>query len=164
MSRKTLTSIKFLAIIVSTFICIAAAYFLVSNIFGGQLANASNGITLSAWKAKFLNVAIFAGALTGVCSLVWFILSNFVFKVQYATGGGQRTIWAALAFLALVISVAIPMLYPARVGIQINAPVIALFVLFFALINYWLITIFATPLSFKYTPVGAQIFLSHGRK
>ncbi len=164
MSRQTFSIIKFLAIIVTTFICIAATYFLVSNIFGGQLANASNGITLSAWKDKYLDVVILTGALTCVCSLAWFILSTFIFKVRYSTGGGQRTIWAALAFLAVVISVAVPMLYPARVGIQLNAPVIAIFVIFFALINYWLITIFATPVSFKYTPVGASIFLSRGRK
>ena len=163
-NRKTATIIKFFAIIVATLICIAATYFLASNIFGGQLANASNGITLTAWKDKYLNVVLLTGALTGVCALVWFLLSSFVFKVQYATGGGQRTIWAVLALLAAIISVVVPMLYPARVGIQINAPVIAMFVIFFVVINYWLVTIFATPLSFKYTPVGAQLFLSRGGK
>ena len=164
MDRKTLTAVKFLGIIAATLICIALAYFSVSNIFGGQLANLSNGITLPAWKEKYLTVVILTGALTGVCSLIWFILSTFVFKVEYSYGGGKRTIWAALALFALIISLAVPMIYPARLAIQLNAPVIAMFVFFFALLNYWLTTIFTTPLSFKYTPVGAKFFLSRGRK
>lgn len=164
MDRTTRTVVKFLAIIAATLVCIALAYFLVSNIFGGQLANASNGITLSAWKEKYLNVVIMAGALTGVCSLIWFILSNFIFKVEYPYGGGKRTVWATLALIALVISIAVPMFYPARVAIQLNAPVVAIFAVLFALVNYWLITIFATPLAFKYTPVGAKLFLSPSRK
>lgn len=164
MDRKTLTTVKFLGIIVATLICIALAYFSVSNIFGGQLANSSNGISLPAWKDKYFSVVILTGALTGICSLIWFILSTFVFKVEYSYGGGKRTIWATLALAALVISVAVPMIYPARLAIQLNAPVIALFAIFFALMNYWLTTIFVTPLSFKYTPVGAKLFLRRGRK
>ena len=46
----------------------------------------------------------------------------------------------------------------------LNAPVVAIFAVLFALVNYWLITIFATPLAFKYTPVGAKLFLSPSRK
>lgn len=164
MNRTTRTVIRFLAIIIATFVCIALAYFSVSSLFGGQLANASGGITRQAWEDKYISVVIMTGTLTGICSLIWFVLSTFVFKVEYAQGVGKRTVWVILAFVALVISIAVPMVYSTYISIHLNLLTIALFVIFFACINYWLTTIFATPLAFKYTPIGAKTFLSHGRK
>ncbi len=158
--RRTQAILKVLIIFVATFICIALAYFIISNIFGGKLATASNGITLTAWKAKYLNIVILTGALTGLCSLIWFILTSLVFKVEYSMGTGKRTAWAALGFIAVVISIAVPILYSNTLNIQVNGIVVGAFVFLFAMINYWLVTIFATPLSFKYTPIGAQFLLS----
>ena len=48
--------------------------------------------------------------------------------------------------------------YSAMLGIQINIVIIVLFVIFFTVISYWLMSIFITPKPFKYTPVGAQLF------
>ena len=162
--RKTRAMIKCLVIVAATFVCIAMAYFIISNAIGGRLATASNGITLSAWKAKYLNKVILTGVLSGLCSFIWFILTMLVFKVEYAVGMGKRTMWAILAFATVVISIAVPMIYSVYLGIQVNSIVIASFVFFFTIINYWLVTIFTTPVSFKYTPVGAQLFLLRAKK
>ena len=158
--RKTRNVIKFLCIIVAAFICMALTYLIVSNIFGGRLANASNGITLSVWKEKFLALVLMAGGLTAFCSALWFFFTTFVFKVESAYGAGKRTIWCALAFFAVVISIAVPLFYSKSLNIQVNAMVVSLFIFFSAVLNYWIVTVFTTPLSFKYTPLGATVLLS----
>lgn len=159
MNRNTRTAAKIAGIIVATVICSVLAYYISSAVTGHQLANASNNMDYTRWLDKFLSVARMTGVLTGICSLIWFILARCTFKINTATGTGRRTIWAILAAVSLIVSIAVPQFYSAYLGIKINGIIIALFILFFTVIDYWLLSIFTTPKSFKYTPVGAQLFI-----
>ena len=164
MNRTSYNAIRVLAIVIVTCICTGLAYFVASQTVGHQLATLSDGMVFSRWQSKFLNLVLVAGGLVGICSLIWFLLSTFVFKIYYPFGIGKRTVWSALAFLTLIISIAVPTFYSNTIGIKVNAVVTSLFVIFFTIINYWIVTIFTTPAAFKYTPLGSQLVLSRFRK
>ena len=161
MNRSTRTAAKIAGIIVATVICSALAYFVSSAVTGHSLANATNNMEYSRWQDKFLSLTMAVGGLTGVCSLLWFILARWAFKINTAMGTGRRTVWAILAAVSFVGSIIVPRFYSVSLGIKINVIVIALFVLFFTVLGYWLLSIFTTPKSFKYTPVGAQLFIKN---
>lgn len=158
MNRNTRTIAKLAGIVFVTGICMLLAYYISSFAVGHKLATLSNNMNYSRWQEKFLSLTLAAGGLTGVCSLIWFILTRFVFKITTAFGTGRRTIWALLAAVSLFGSILIPRFYSTVLGIKISIVIIALFVVFFTLAGYWLLSIFVTPKPFKYTPVGARLF------
>lgn len=159
MNRNTRTAAKIAGIIVATVLCSVLAYYVSSAVTGPQLANATNNMNYSRWQEKFFSLTAAVGGLTGFCSLFWFILARWAFKISMAMDTGKRTIWAILAAVSLVGSIAIPRFYSVSLGIKVNGVIIALFILFFTVMGYWLLSIFTTPKSFKYTPVGAQLFI-----
>ena len=157
MNRNVRTIVKIAIIVAGTILCGALAYFISSAAFGHQLATASNNMAYTNWQEKFSRLVIFTGAVTGICSLAWFILSRWVFEITSSTGGGRRIIWAILAAISLAGSIAVPQIYAATAGIKVNVLVLAVFVIFFTGIAYWLLSIITTPAAFKYTPVGARM-------
>ena len=147
-----------MGIIFAMLICSLLVYLVSSFAVGPKLATLSNNMSYSQWQVKFSLLTIAAGGLTAFCSLIWFILTRFVFKINSALGTGRRTIWALLAAVSLLGNFLIPRFYSVSLGIQINITIIAIFIFFFTGIGYWLVSIFVTPKPFKYTPLGAQIF------
>lgn len=158
MDRNARTAAKIAAIIVATVIVTLLAYYICSALAGHQLATASNQMNYSQWQDKFFSLVIVTGAVTGICSLVWFILARWIFKINMAVGIGKRTIWAILAAVSLIACIIIPRTYSVTLGIKINGLIIALLVVFFTVVGYWILSIFTTPKAFKYTPVGALLF------
>lgn len=158
MDRNARTAAKIAAIIVVTIIVTLLAYYICSALSGHQLATASNQMNYSQWQSKFFSIAAVTGAVTGICSLVWFILARWVFKINMAFGTGKRTVWAILAVVSFIACIIIPRTYSVSLGIKIDGVITALFVVFFTVLGYWVLSIFTTPKSFKYTPVGALLF------
>ena len=158
MNRNTRIIAKIAGIIVATLICSLLAYYISSAVTGHSLATLSDKMSYVIWQERFFKVTIVTGVLTGICSLIWFILARFAFKINSVFSTGRRTIWALLAAVSFFGSILIPRFYSASQGIQINIVIIALFVLFFTVVGYWLVSIFVTPKPFKYTPLGAQLF------
>ena len=149
MNRTARTIIKLILIAATTIFCTAAAYYLCSNLTGHSLATASENMNYSRWLEKFF-------ALTR--ATIWFISARFLFKIDETPGAGKRIFWAAFLFLSIAISVGIPHFYAPILGIKLNGIIFGLFLAIFSGIGYWLLTIFTTPLAFKYTPLGAQLF------
>ena len=158
MNRTTRTVIKIFLIAATTIFCTAAAYYLGSNVTGHALATASDNMNYSRWLEKFFALTRATGLINGLCALTWFISARFLFKVDEAAGAGKRIIWAALLFLSVAISLGVPHFYAPILGIKLNGIIFALFAIIFSCVGYWLLTIFATPLAFKYTPLGARHF------
>ena len=158
MNRKTLTIAKLAIIVFATLICGLLVYYISSFAVGSQLATQSNNMMLSRWQDRFLRLTMAAGGLSGVCSLICFILTRWVFKINTPFDTGKRTIWALLAAVSLFGSILIPRFYSVALGIKVNVVVIAVFVFFFTVLGYWLVSIFTTSRAFKYTPVGARLF------
>jgi len=159
MNRTARTIIKLILIVATTIFCTAAAYYLCSNITGHSLATASENMNYSRWLEKFFALTRATGLINGICALIWFISARFLFKIDEASGAGKRIIWAAFLLLSVAISVGIPHFYAPILGIKLNGIIFGLFLAIFSGIGYWLLTIFTTPLAFKYTPLGAQLIL-----
>lgn len=158
MNRTARTAIKLILIAATTIFCTAAAYYLCSNITGHSLATASENMNYSRWLEKFFVLTQATGLLNGICALIWFLSARFLFKIDEATGAGKRIFWTAFLLLSIAISVGIPHFYAPILGIKLNGIIFGLFLAIFSGIGYWLLTIFTTPLAFKYTPLGAQLF------
>ena len=158
MNRTARTIIKLILIAAITIFCTAAAYYLCSNLTGHSLATASENMNYSRWLEKFFVLTRATGLLNGICALIWFISARFLFKIDETPGAGKRIFWTAFLFLSVAISVGIPHFYAPILGIKLNGIIFGLFLAIFSGIGYWLLTIFTTPLAFKYTPLGAQLF------
>lgn len=158
MNRTTRTVIKITLIAAVTIICIAPAYYLGSNITGHALATASDNMNYSRWLEKYFILTRAAGLLNGLCALSWFLAARFFLKVDDITGAGKRIFWAGLLLMSLAISLGVPHFYAPILGIKLNGIIFGLFAAIFTGAGYWLLTIFTTPLAFKYTPLGAQFF------
>jgi len=159
MNRTARTIIKLILIVATTIFCTAAAYYLCSNITGHSLATASENMNYSRWLEKFFALTRTTGLINGICALIWFISARFLFKIDEASGAGKRIFWTAFLLLSVTISVGIPHFYAPILGIKLNGIIFGLFLAIFSGIGYWLLTIFTTPLAFKYTPLGAQLIL-----
>lgn len=159
MTRTTRTIIKIFFIVAATVACIAAAYYLGSLITGHKLATASDNMNYSRWLEKYFALTRAAGLLNGLCALAWFIAARFMFKVDETDSAGKRLIWAGLLAASLAISLGVAHLYAPMLAIKLNGIIFALFAAIFTGAGYWLLTIFTTPLAFKYTPFGAYALL-----
>ncbi|MBR4153591.1 MAG: hypothetical protein IKT98_11625 [Selenomonadaceae bacterium] len=158
MNRTTRTIIKIILIAAVTIFCTAAAYYLGSNVTGHSLATASDNMNYSRWLEKYFILTRATGLLNGLCALIWFLAARFLFKIDDVAGAGKRICWLALLMASMAISLGIPHFYAPILGIKLNGIIFGLFLVIFSGIGYWLLTIFTTPLAFKYTPLGAQLF------
>ena len=136
----------------------AVKIFLIAAVTAGTTAAAYDNMNYSRWLEKFFTLTRATGLLNGLCALSWFIAARFFFTVDEAQGAGKRIFWAALLAASAAISVGVPHVYAPMLGIKLNGIIFALFAAIFTGAGYWLLTIFTTPLAFKYTPLGAQLF------
>lgn len=160
MNRKTRTVIKIFLIAAVTILCTAAAYYIGSNVTGHALATASDNMNYSRWQEKFFTLTRTTALINGLCALSWFLVARFLFRIDEAAGAGKRLFWAALLMASLAISLGVPHFYAPIIGIKLNGIIFGLFAAIFTGLGYWLLTIFTTPLAFKYTPLGAQLLKS----
>lgn len=158
MNRTTRTVIKVFLIAAITVTCAAVAYYLCANVTGHVLATASDNMNYSRWQEKFFVLTRATALINGLCALSWFLAARFLFKIDEATGTGKRIFWAALLMGSLAISLGVPHFYAPILGIKLNGIIFGLFAAIFTGLGYWLLTIFTTPLAFKYTPLGASLF------
>ena len=158
MNRTTRTVVKIFLIAAVTFACIALGYYVGSFATGHALATASDNMIYSRWQEKFFVLTRTTGLLNGLCALGWFLAARFFFAVDEVPGAGKRIFWAALLAMSLAITFGVPHVYAPQLGIKLNGIIFALFAVIFSGVGYWLLTIFTTPLAFKYTPLGSQFF------
>ena len=158
MNRTTRTVVKIFVIVAATLLCAAAAYYLGANVTGHALATASDNMNYSRWLEKYFVLTRATGLANGLCALSWFLAARFFLEVDEATSAGKRIFWAALLMASLAISLGVPHFYAPILGIKLNGIIFGLFAAIFSGVGYWLLTIFTTPLAFKYTPLGAQLF------
>lgn len=111
---------------------------------------------LSEWKDSFEDCARSVALVSGVTGIIWYVLAQWVFKIIQFHSAGKRGTWALLFVLPVIALVgAVIYLSPAETGIGLY-----LAYLFFALnsvVYYYILTLFISPSSFKYSPVGAGI-------
>ena len=157
MNRTTRTIVKFFIIVAAAVACTAAAYYLGSLLTGHALATASDNMNYSRWLEKYFMLTWTTGAANGFCALAWFLAARFFLTIDEAAGAGKRIIWAAFLAVSAAVSLGVPHFYAPILGIKLNGIIFGLFGAIFTGVGYWLLTIFTTPLAFKYTPLGAKV-------
>ena len=120
MNRTTRTVIKIFLIAAATVACVAAAYYLGSNIAGHKLATASDNMDYSRWLEKYFSLTRAAGLANGLCALGWFLAARFFFTIDEAAGAGKRIFWAALLMASLATSLGVAHFYAPILGIKLN--------------------------------------------
>ena len=117
----------------------------------------SGNLTIGQWISSFQKWAISCVVSAGLASLLWYILAQWGFKINRGTGAGKRIVWCLL-FLVPIIIIIVSCIY-----VEEAESSLWLAKLFFALNGlflYYLTTLLFSPLSFKYTPIGAKLFRS----
>lgn len=157
MNQDTRVATNLLTIILATFVCMALAYFLSSNFVGHQLATDSGNMSYSRWQEKFQVLVVIVGAITGLCSFIWFGLAKWIFEINSYEPVSRRPYWAGLLAVTLIVNIVAPQIYSLAAGIKLNVTVTGVFILAFTVIGYWLLSIVVTPPAFKYVPLGGSL-------
>ena len=111
------------------------------------------GIPLNAWLSKFRlwSTVIIGAAL--LASLLWYILGQWIFKVNQGKDAGKRLVWFCLVLIPLAAIIAGIILTPAA---QAGILWAYLFYVLNGLLVYYFATALFSPSAFKYSPPGAS--------
>lgn len=107
------------------------------------------------WLSNFQISAFICLIAALVASLLWYALTQWVFKINNSRDAGKRLIWGLLSLLPIV--AVIPGVFwtaSAKTGLTL----VYLFFLGDGVGTYWIATLLFSPSAFKYTPLGAQVF------
>jgi hypothetical protein len=110
-------------------------------------------VTLEEWLDSFKFWGTIGIALSFSASLAWYVLGQWVFKINNWRGSGRRVFWFSL-LLAPIVAVVLGSVFTKQ------AQEGAIFAYFFYALNwalcYYLATALCSPAAFKYTPPGAS--------
>lgn len=112
------------------------------------------GTQLNFWVSDFMRAAATGVWMSGGGSLIWYLLTRWAFPVLDWGSAGRRLLWGGVGGVTVAISTVYGFYY---VPYAESGGVVA-YTLFFgnSLVIYYLSTAFASPPSYKYTPVGAR--------
>lgn len=111
-------------------------------------------VEIGQWMTSFKKWASICIACAGVASLLWYILAQWVFKInRWEDTGGKRPIWLLLFLIPIIMTVISCIFIEPTESSQW---LIYLFFFLNGLIPYYLITLLFSPSSFKYIPIGAK--------
>ena len=158
------TVISLAGIIVGALLLSILAYYIGSAIAKSFLS--AGGVKYSTWQHHYFSLVVYMGSISGIMALVWYLMARFVIKIEGAFNIGRRTLWSLIGVAEVVLCFAVPYIVAVTdtiLKMSISIPV--LFILLYALLGYWVGSIFFTPEPFKYTPVGAMMIRApKGRK
>lgn len=145
--------------------CILGIFFISAVFFGIVLLEiivldssppqVPDDITIEEWLASFRMSALICLGSALVASLLWYGLAQWVFKINNPEAAGKRMIWGLL-FLLPIGAVILGIFSTARA--ESSLVWVYLFFLIDSVLCYWIATILFSPLAFKYTPIGADVF------
>jgi hypothetical protein len=119
-----------------------------------SMVSTGPNITLDEWRKSFRDWAMLGIGVALVAALMWYALGQWGFRLNRWVNAGKRGVWALMFVLPLGAFVAAYLLTPPVQEGDILATV-------FYLVNnvavYYLATVWFSPSSFKYTPVGATV-------
>jgi hypothetical protein len=119
-----------------------------------SLVSTGPAITLDAWREAFRTWATFGIGVALGASLLWFVLGQWFFGLDHWAGAGRRGTWLALLVVSLLAGVPSALLTPAA---QEWGRLSLAFYVTNNFLVYYLATLFCSPPSYKYTPVGAAL-------
>ena len=158
MTRKTKTILQVLGIIVLMLLLSVAAYFLGSN-FARSFLSAGIGITLAQWQTHYMRLVAAMAGVSILALFTWYSLARFFLRLDNAQSVDKRSIWLVIFGAEVVFCVAMPYIFATADKILImGSSIPILFLGLFAIIGFWIGSIFVTPSPYKYTPIGSALF------
>lgn len=113
-----------------------------------------SNLTLGEWKASFeLWISVCVGC-AGAASLLWYILAQWIFKINRWQDTEKRSTWIWLYFLLPFAAFIISVICVKRT--DSSQTWIYLFFFLTGLVHYYIATLLFSPSSFKFTPIGAK--------
>ena len=113
----------------------------------------SSDVSIEKWKANFQLWAFICVLAATAASILWYILAQWVFKINRWEDTEKRSVWLLLFLLpGAAIIVSIILVGWTKNGLRLDL------CLFFALnmFSYYFSTVLFSPSSFKFTPMGAK--------
>lgn len=109
------------------------------------------------WAKHYMGLVRVLAIVTCVLMLAWYLLARFIFEVMEPFFVGKRTIWVIIGVVNLLACLAVPLLYVhSDTILKLDMLLYVLFFLLFGIVGYYTCSLFATPASYKYTPIGAE--------
>ena len=106
------------------------------------------------WMGSFQRWALICVGAAGFASLLWYVLAQWIFKINKWEDAGKRLIWILLLFVPIIgIVLSVIFVERAQSGLRFEQ---WMFFMVNGLLSYYLATSLFSPSSFKYTPVGAK--------
>lgn len=112
------------------------------------------GTRLGVLVADFMQAAAVGIWASGVGALTWYSLAQWVFPVMDCRNAGRRFLWVGIGVVTVIACTVYGFYYMPHA--QSGGPVAYTFFLVNSAAIYYFSTVFASPPSYKYTPVGAQ--------
>ena len=112
-----------------------------------------DNLTMGQWMASFQKWALVCVVSAGVASLLWYVLAQWVFKINRWEDTGKRMFWVLL-FLVPITTIIVSCIYVEEVENTLMWT--SLPFALNGLLPYYLTTLLFSPLSFKYIPIGAK--------
>lgn len=153
MNRNTSTIIAFVATI-----AIFIALGVIAYVVGPSLAKGfimKGNTDLQTWTKHYSSVAILLSSLSCLLTLLWIVLSRFMFKISSPQSVGRRAIWSIIGIINIVVCLIGPFIFIGK-NMPMGFSISLLFFILFGIIGYYVCTLFFTPANYKYTPIGAM--------
>ncbi|MFH0992058.1 MAG: hypothetical protein V1799_18790 [bacterium] len=109
--------------------------------------------SIEEWLSTFKDWSVYIIIASTVSGLLWYILAQWLFRLNDWTSAGKRLAWLILISLPAVTTIVAILLTPA---VQEGMWWAYFFYLISAIAPYYVGTVLFSPSSFKYTPLGAQ--------
>jgi len=111
------------------------------------------GTNLDVWLSDFTRASTYGIGVAVIGSLIWYLCTGWILGVRNWRKAGRRWLWFGVGVGTVVVStvIGIYLVPPLRTG---ELATYAFFAVNSILV-YYLITVFATPPSYKYSPAGA---------
>ena len=136
-----------------TFLFIVLAFIVEPLVFDANPPQLSEHVTMGQWRASFQTWAVVCVGAAGVASLLWYVRAQWGVKINRWEDTEKRLTWICLYILPIIIIVVSCF----RVE-HAESSLTWVYVLFClnGLLPYYFATLLFSPLSFKYTPIGAK--------
>lgn len=129
------------------------AYILEPMLLDTYQPNLPGDLTMEQWLSSFQDWALICVGAAVIASFIWYGFAGKVIKTNYEKPSGKRGLWG---FLFLLPAVAIVLsIFLVEETESIPWLVYLCFVVN-GFLPYYLATVFFSPLSVKYTPIGAM--------
>ncbi|MDD3114211.1 MAG: hypothetical protein PHQ44_00560 [Anaerovibrio sp.] len=156
MNRSVKTAIQIGGIIGVIFVCAAIMYFGLADSLGKTYITGTKTKIID-WTSHYKNMLIIVMLISMFTSLLWYVLSRFVFKITSCFGVGKRAIWLVICVVNVIGVLLATALCSNDTTLKVGFSLYIIHVILFSVVGYYLTSVLFTPAAYKYTPVGANL-------